>query len=330
METASNLDLSRQKGFGMFAWSLARSKRYLINIIFAFVAVGLEVYYSICGGACSYLKGDLFSIPLQYIGIAYMTGIVLFSLLKKDLFLILLLSSGVGIELYLIGFQTWYDTYCPYCLAFAGIVIFLFFVNFDKARVRMSCIAMGTALVLFSIFFQGSVTPSYADEPLVPSFGEGKVKVRLYTDYFCPPCRAMEPDIEPVLTELVKRRIITLLFVDTPMYKSSSLYARYFLYALHAQRDFDHALIVRRRLMAASRDKSLDSEEKLEAYFKFHKIAVKPFEPKPSFDVLSGYLKEDQVKSTPICVIVRDGKKEILTGGPDIVGALKGLAAKGP
>ncbi len=36
-------------------------------------------------------------------------------------------------------------------------------------------------------------------ESPLSSFGSGTIKVRLYTDYFCSPCRDMEPDLEPLL-----------------------------------------------------------------------------------------------------------------------------------
>ncbi len=142
----------------------ARSKRYIINIIFACAAIALEIYYSICAGACSYLKGDIAGIDLEYIGIAYMASIMLLSILKKDILLLVLLSAGVGIEFYLIGFQIWYNTYCPYCLAFAAIVFILFLLNAQRNRKALSIVAMGLALILFSIFFKGSVVPSYVLE----------------------------------------------------------------------------------------------------------------------------------------------------------------------
>jgi len=140
----------------------ARSKRYIINIVLACVAIALEVYYSICAVACSYLQGSILGINLEYVGIAYMAAIILLSIVKKDDLLLVLLSAGVGIEFYLIGFQIWYNTYCPYCLAFAGIIFILFFLNAQRNRKMLSVVAMGLALILFSIFFKGSVVPSYA------------------------------------------------------------------------------------------------------------------------------------------------------------------------
>ncbi len=137
-------------------------RRYLISVLLACLAIALEIYYSICAGSCSYLKGTLLGIDLQYIGMAFMACVILLSLLRKDMLLIVLISAGVGIEFYLIGFQVWYGTYCPYCLAFAAIVFILFILNFRRNQKTLCAISMAAALIIFSLFFKGSLAPSYS------------------------------------------------------------------------------------------------------------------------------------------------------------------------
>ena len=144
-------------------------KRHILNVMLACIAVALEVYYSICGDACSYLSGNLFGIGLQYIGIAFMALVILLSIIKKDLFLVSALSAGVGVEVYLVGFQVWYNTYCTYCLAFGGIIMVMFFLNLRKTLTKIAIISAVLAPILFAIFFKGSATPLYA-ETLVTSF----------------------------------------------------------------------------------------------------------------------------------------------------------------
>lgn len=297
-------------------------RKYALNIVLALIAVGIEVYYSICGGACSYLSGSLFGIDLKYIGIAFMALVVLLSILKKDFLLVVALSTGVGIEVYLVGFQIWYDTYCPYCLAFGGVVVIMFLLNIRKTLLKTAAISAISALILFSIFFKGSATPVYAAETLVPSFGTGSVNVRLYTDYFCPPCRAMEPKLEPVITELVNKDIINLTFVDTPIYKNSALYARYFLYIMNEKKDFDLALLARAVLIGAALEK-ISEASKMEEYLKNKGIKFKAFDTKQTVDVFNNHLKKDKINATPTCVIEKDGKTEKITGGPEIIAALE-------
>jgi len=301
-----------------------RSAKHFINIILACVAVGLEVYYSICGGSCSYLKGDLIGVPLQYVGIGFMACIVLLSLLKGDTLLLMLLSAGVGTEFYLVGFQIWYSTYCPYCLAFGGVVFLLFLLNFSRTRKWLSVISMVLAFFLFSLFFNGSVTPSYAEETMIPAFGQGRINVRLYTDYFCPPCRAMEPDVETILSELIKKNRINITFVDTPLYQYSSLYARYYLYAMNEKKEFEHALATRAVLMEGAKQ-NISEPGRIEALLADKGMQIKPLDTKPVFDVFSRSLKEDGITSTPTCVIENSGKKEKVSGKVDIINALKGL-----
>jgi len=168
MANATEMNGSNEGKALRHATGWARHRRYVINIVLACLAVGLEIYYSVCGGACSYLKGSIFGIDLEYVGIAYMACIILLSILKKDTLLLVLIAAGVGIELYLIGFQVWHNTYCSYCLAFAGVVFFLYALNFEKSKITLSFVSMCAALVLFSIFFKGSLVPSYSYTLQIP------------------------------------------------------------------------------------------------------------------------------------------------------------------
>lgn len=301
-----------------------KAKRYIITIICALIAIGIEYFYTICETACSYLKGDIFGIELQYIGIVYMVAIIVLAILKKDTLLIILLSAGVGIEVYLIGFQIWHNTYCSYCLAFGGMLMLQFFINLNWKKKRLMLLCMISAFILFSLVFKGSVTPVYAEEQPLSTFGTGKVLVRLYTDYFCPPCKKMEPSLEPVIIDLIKNNIITLIFIDTPFYRLSSLYARYFLYGINENKNFEHALLVRGALIEASNNK-IDKAEKLEAFLNSKGIKIKPFDAAPTFNVFVKLLRDDKINATPTCVIEKDGKKETFIGEADIINALKKL-----
>lgn len=148
-----------------------QAKRYIITVILALIAIGIEYYYSTCETTCSYLRGDLFGIGLQYIGIGYMAAIIVLAVLKRDTFLLILLSAGVGVEIYLVGFQIRYDTYCLYCLAFAATLVLQFFVNCDWKRKKLIFASMAVALILFSVVFRGSVVPVYADNAPLSSHG---------------------------------------------------------------------------------------------------------------------------------------------------------------
>jgi hypothetical protein len=184
-------------------------------------------------------------------------------------------------------------------------------------------------LASFSLAIAAFVTgaDSYAqgDKAPFPAYGSGAIQVRFYSDYFCPPCRQSEPYVEPILKDLLKRNIIRLTLVDVPMHDESPLYMKYFLYALKSRNDGDHALHVRNILFSAAAGKDILTEQKIEELFRNNKIPYTIFDPKPVFDRFQALLNEDRFSATPMCAIVKAGKKETFVGGADILKALKNL-----
>lgn len=179
------------------------------------------------------------------------------------------------------------------------------------------------AVISIVLFLTGGY--AWGQETLFPVYGAGAVQVRIYTDYFCPPCRGMEPAVEPVLRDLIKRGMVRLTLVDTPFNKYTPLYARYFLYTLKAKNDFEHALKVRNILFDEAANGHFTTKEQLEKIFKGKGIPYQAFEPKPIFAHYNTLIKEDSVDATPSCVIIRSGKKEKFVGGPDIIKALQAI-----
>ena len=161
-----------------------------------------------------------------------------------------------------------------------------------------------------------------AEGVLLPSYGKGKVTVRVYTDYFCGPCRAGEPRIEPLLSELVKTNKIKLMFVDTPAHRETPLYAQYFLYILNNKKDFEHVLTARRSLFDSASIK-ITTKEKLEEFLTQKGIGFKPFDAKPTLNAMSQYIRDDGVKSTPTVVIDNGKQKQLYSGVDNIVNALE-------
>ena len=298
--------------------------RVILNITLALISIGIIIFDRFCSGTCSYISGDLFGLDLRYFGLAFMVLIIILSLVKTDLILIMTLSAGVGVEIYLVGFQIWFNTFCPYCLAFGGMLLVLFLINIRKTQIKEAILSASVGLVLFAFFFNGSVTPAFADESIVPSFGEGKIQVRLYTDYFCPSCRALEPEIETVLSDLVKKNSITLIFVDTPVTKDSPLYARYFLYIMNAKKTMEQALLARSLLYGAAAEKRTEPEKLIEI-LNNKGVPYKSFEVKPIFEILNNYIREDRIRSTPTCVILLEGKTNHYKGKTNIIKALEQL-----
>jgi len=187
-----------------------------------------------------------------------------------------------------------------------------------------SCFAAGIAMLVLSLAASLFMSPEplYAQGVFLPSYGQGKINVRVYTDYFCVPCRAGEPKIEALLTNLVKGNKIKLTFVDTPAHQETPLYARYFLYILNNKKDFEHALFARAALFDAATIKII-TKEKLEEFLAQKGIRHKSFDAKQTFDAMSKYIKEDGVKSTPTVVIDTGSQKQQFIGVDKIVNALE-------
>ena len=137
------------------------AKRYTINIILLLVGVGVVVFYTLCGDACTYLQGGMFGIDLQYLGMAYVIVLIVSNILKRDFIILVLLSAGIGAEFFLVGYQIVHNTYCPYCLVFAAIIVVQFLFNMNVSKKLLILVFMALGFLSFFIFFKGSAFPVY-------------------------------------------------------------------------------------------------------------------------------------------------------------------------
>jgi protein-disulfide isomerase len=196
-----------------------------------------------------------------------------------------------------------------------------FVLNSQVSRKVFIAISITLGFLLFAFFFEGATQSILADTILIPSFGNGKVKVRIYTDYFCGPCSQVEPQLEVKLTQLISKNLATVTFVDTPIHPPTPIYARYFLYILNQKKDFDYVMRVRALLFGAAKN-NIAEKEKLEEYLAKNQIRFWEFDTKPTFTALQKYLDQDGINSTPTVVIEDGQKKGVYKGGPDILKAL--------
>jgi protein-disulfide isomerase len=184
----------------------------------------------------------------------------------------------------------------------------------------VSVVKLGILILLTAA--PAGLKAGYVEKVELPSFGKGKIQIRLYTDYFCGPCSRMEPKVEDLLSDLVGRNVITLIFVDTPVHKTTTLYAKYFLYVLNVEHTFNQVLRSRAVLFEAAKS-GIEESEKLEEHLKKNGVRFKTIDPTPTFAALSALMNEDGVRSTPTCVIIREGKKSVFSGDVEITKALQ-------
>jgi len=162
------------------------------------------------------------------------------------------------------------------------------------------------SVVLFCLLvFIGSVSPAAgADNETIPSYGRGPREVLIFSDYFCPPCRVLEPKLEPVLDALYKQGNVKIRFVDTPMHKETPLFAKFYLYAAKATPDYRSAVRARQVLFAlAGKENVFWMDERIEEAFRKEKVAYTPFDFRTAQPELNRLIREHRVDSTPTCVI---------------------------
>jgi protein-disulfide isomerase len=304
--------------------NILQNKRLLTGVMAA-IGIGIIIFYIFCDDSCRYLQGGIWGLDLKYLGLVFMSALILLTVLKNDNLFLALISLGIGAEIFLIGYQIKNSTYCPFCLAFGLVLVLIFAINFQKKKLPLIAIMAVLGLLFLLLTFKGSATPAFAEENFITSFGSGRVNVRIYTDYFCAPCRAAEPEIEALLTKLLEKNAIRLTLVDTPVHKETPLYARYFLYILNEnKRFFTQAMLARGALFEAAAQNILTAKD-LEAFLAKKNIKFKPLDAAPLFKNLENYIKEDSISSTPSCVIYGPKGKELSTGKTDIVKGLKGI-----
>lgn len=165
--------------------------RNIITIALSLIGIGLMAYYDYCDTACSYLKGDILGIDLKWVGIFYMSAVIVFAVFNQSSFVRALLAVGLGVEIHLYAFQIQNDVYCPFCLTFSVMLILSFLINYEipaswrEKRSRMWLYFLGEVsfpmfklnklpLLLFSLLgyltilftFSGSVTPAYGQDSI--------------------------------------------------------------------------------------------------------------------------------------------------------------------
>lgn len=192
-------------------------------------------------------------------------------------------------------------------------------MNFTKTSLFL---VIAFCLILVGPVLGESIPGVTEDKLPFPAYGTGEVIVRVYTDYFCSPCRASEAVLEPLLIDLLKSKKVTVTFVDTPVHRDSQLFASYFLYALNARNDFENALRARSALFEAARNK-ISGKDALEKFLKEKGVTFAFFNVTPILKKLNRLLENDRVTATPTCVIFKNDTPDKKVGSREIINALK-------
>ncbi len=323
-----------------------------LTVVLALTGLLAMAYYAACRESCSYLSGDIFGIDLKYIGILFMVAVLIATVTGLNEILRLILATGIGGEVFLIGYQFVQGVFCPYCLTFAATLLLSFLLNYQhtrqggrgwkralyalgEVRIRlggesrtcplMLCTLMG--FLIFVAFFTASPRLSYADDTFPRVYGTGPVEIRMYSDYFCNPCHTLEKETEDLFDQIVALKKGGIIFIDTPGHKDTKLYARYFFYAVCSDSSYEKARLARRSLFEAA-TQNISSEGSLMEFLNSKGIKTSLCPTSDYFAALTRYLKEDHIDSTPTCVIVSKQGKHSYTSRKAIVEALQNIIGK--
>jgi len=196
-----------------------------------------------------------------------------------------------------------------------------------RNKAKIIALVVGMAMAIFSVLAQAVSSIAYGasrNQPVYPIYGNGPIEIRLYTDYFCPPCRGMSPYVEPLLRDLVQRNKIKLALIDVPMSRQSADYAKEYLNCLHYySHDLETAISLKSHFNYAA-----ENGYRIEWYLNSAGIE----HAKGSKDLLSTVLsyykekiREDRIRATPTCVVRNypaSGSKRSYVGGKQILEAL--------
>jgi len=179
----------------------------------------------------------------------------------------------------------------------------------------------------------GTCTPAQAASasdtanPWLSTFGRGSVEVRIYSDFFCGPCRAEEPEVATLLTRIVDQQAAQVTFVDYPGHSESSLYAVYFLAALNAKGGGDiHQATSLRAAFYEAAASNISGRSALEEFLGQKGIPFRPLDYRPTFKTFEKWIVADKVLETPTCTIIGPQGKQTLSGKSRIIKALQEIA----
>lgn len=181
---------------------------------------------------------------------------------------------------------------------------------------------IAAAILFFLLQMPVAADPSKGENDVFPSFGTGPVDVRIYASYFCPPCRALEPELEPIVKQLVETDTIRVTFVDMP-FSQAMPYIRHFLYALNEDDSLENAFKVRHVLFDVAQ--KYGETEDIRQAFENEGIPYTPFDPTAVFMESNRFMQEDGIRATPSATIRMNGETNLYRGGRNILPALEGL-----
>jgi uncharacterized membrane protein/protein-disulfide isomerase len=327
------------------------AREYWIAVPFAAAWIlSAMSWLGICSDGCEETHlYRLFGIPLSPLGVGYFTLCGLAFLTRERFrlsgFLIpLLLSGALGVEFVLVWIQKYViGKWCPMCIGIAlsvGTACVLIAlerlpgvatqIRGAEGNIVMKRLAGKTVLILLAFLAGMGISATGLSKPDAFAAGmsvkslafgdtESSSEVYIVTDWFCPACRAAEPEILKGARKAMRQAKVV--FVDYPIHPETLNYIPFNLSFI--VREKEKYLQVREALATLARKTKEPTPEDVQA-------AVSPlgvkYVPLNYADVLAGLqyfstlVNKLKVPGTPSVVVQdsRTGKTKTLYGMSDI------------
>jgi uncharacterized membrane protein len=330
-------------------WKSARGYWIAVPLAAAWILSAMS-WLGICSDGCEETNlYRLFGVPLSPIGVGFFTLCGLAFLTRNRFrysgFLIpLLLSGALGSEFVLVWIQKFViGKWCPLCVGIAvSVATACALIALERLpgiaiRIRgaernlvMKQLAGKTALILFAFLAGIGISAMGLSKPDVFAAGlpvkslafgdtESSSEVYILTDWFCPACRAAEPEILKGARKAMRQAKV--IFVDYPIHPETYNYIPYNLSLMI--REKEKYLQIREAMATLARKTKEPTPEDVQA-------AVSPlgvkYVPMNYADVVAGMqyfgtlVKKFKVPGTPSVVVLdsRTGKTKTLFGFSDI------------
>ena len=296
---------------------------------------GLKICSDMCSETAKY---SLRGIDFGWFGVVFFALMMILYVLKRrwhwcETFLFYGICAAAGAEARLIWIQKYeIGAWCPVCLGIAATVavallalIYQHMISGKggagvKAKICNAVILVLALFIGFGSALSGVQKEASAAE-LDIYFGKRKSDTTVYfiSDWFCPVCRKIEPEIEKISSEL--KPSTRLAFVDMPVHPESANFTPYHLqFILYEKEKY---LSLRHALDELSRSTKTPTPEQVQA-------AVTPLgvtlRPQNFMEILNGVrqfetiYKGFKVSGTPSVVVEnsRTKKRKLLVGSNEI------------
>jgi Thioredoxin len=308
----------------------------LLSGLILSVLTALKVCNLLCSETAKYSVSGL---DFGWFGSGFFCLMLFFLLLRSRIpvlgcFLFYSVCVAMGAEVRLIWIQKYeIGAWCPLCLSIAVAVAMAALVLFYESLVTrikfggsMNVKVVNFAIILVAIMigFGGTlvgVQKEAGAAELDIFFGKRKSETTVYiiSDWFCPVCRKIEPEIEKMFPELTTTARIA--FVDMPIHPESANITPYHIQFMLYEKD--KYISLRHSLDEISRTNKNPTQDQVQTVVSPLGVTLRP----PNFmEILNGVRQFEtiyrgfKVTATPTVVIdnTRTKKRKLLVGSNEI------------